>query len=250
MKECYLVSAERFCKVPGKPIAYWVSDKMIEAFDGSVLYDVARPRQGMATTNNDLFLRYWYEVALNKTGFNMSDSVAAVKSRMKWFPITKGGTFRRWYGNFEYVVNYENDGRTICDYIDNTPGVKVKSNGRVINRELYFHKGMTWSTIASGLLGMRFVPNGFIFETKGSMCFTSDDLLYYLLGLYNSPVIQAFLAMVSPTLDYHEGPLGKTPVVVRESEKIDNVVKDCIEQSKRDWDSFETSWDFKKHPLI
>ena len=246
----YTANQDDFGKIPGGPIAYWTSDAMLKAFSNQILYDVARPRQGMATTNNDLFLRLWSEVSFKKMGLGCTSQEEALETKKKWFPVTKGGAFRRWYGNFDYVVNYENSGKTICDYIDTTPGVKVKSNGRVINRDLYFHKGMTWSTIASGPFGMRYVPNGFIFETKGSMCFTSDDLLDYILGLYNSPVIQCFLQMVSPTLDYHEGPLGKTPVLIKKNEQINQLVEENVKSSKTDWDSFENSWDFKKHPLF
>ena len=246
----YATDQSNFSKIPGKPIAYWASKEMLEAFDNKILYDVARPRQGMATTNNDLFLRLWHEISFSAMGVGCTSQENALETQRKWFPVTKGGTFRRWYGNFDYVVNYENSGKTICDYIDNTPGVKVKSNGRVINRELYFHEGMTWSTIASGPFGMRYVPNGFIFETKGSMCFTSKELLYYLLGLYNTSVIQSFLQMVSPTLDYHEGPLGKTPVIIKQSEEIDQIVRENITLSHNDWDSYETSWDFMRNPLV
>ena len=246
----YTANQDDFGKIPGGAIAYWTSDAMLKAFSNQILYDVARPRQGMATTNNDLFLRLWSEVSFKKMGLGCTSQEEALETKKKWFPVTKGGAFRRWYGNFDYVVNYENSGKTICDYIDTTPGVKVKSNGRVINRDLYFHKGMTWSTIASGPFGMRYVPNGFIFETKGSMCFTSDDLLDYILGLYNSPVIQCFLQMVSPTLDYHEGPLGKTPVLIKKNEQINQLVEENVKSSKTDWDSFENSWDFKKHPLF
>jgi len=246
----YTANQDDFGKIPGGAIAYWTSDAMLKAFSNQILYDVARPRQGMATTNNDLFLRLWSEVSFKKMGLGCTSQEEALETKKKWFPVTKGGAFRRWYGNFDYVVNYENSGKTICDYIDTTPGVKVKSNGRVINRDLYFHKGMTWSTIASGPFGMRYVPNGFIFETKGSMCFTSDDLLDYILGLYNSPVIQCFLQMVSPTLDYHEGPLGKAPVLIKKNEQINQLVEENVKSSKTDWDSFENSWDFKKHPLF
>ena len=246
----YTANQDDFGKIPGGAIAYWTSDAMLKAFSNQILYDVARPRQGMATTNNDLFLRLWSEVSFKKMGLGCTSQEEALEIKKKWFPVTKGGAFRRWYGNFDYVVNYENSGKTICDYIDTTPGAKVKSNGRVINRDLYFHKGMTWSTIASGPFGMRYVPNGFIFETKGSMCFTSDDLLDYILGLYNSPVIQCFLQMVSPTLDYHEGPLGKTPVLIKKNKQINQLVEENVKSSKNDWDSFENSWDFKKHPLL
>ena len=249
-KNRYTANQDDFGKIPGGAIAYWTSDAMLKAFSNQILYDVARPRQGMATTNNDLFLRLWSEVSFKKIGLGCTSQEEALETKKKWFPVTKGGAFRRWYGNFDYVVNYENSGKTICDYIDTTPGAKVKSNGRVINRDLYFHKGMTWSTIASGPFGMRYVPNGFIFETKGSMCFTSDDLLDYILGLNNSPVIQCFLQMVSPTLDYHEGPLGKTPVLIKKNEQINQLVEENVKSSKTDWDSFENSWDFKKHPLF
>ena len=249
-KERYSAKEENYEKIPGKPIAYWTSKEMLAAFDNKILYDVARPRQGMATTNNDLFLRFWHEIPFRKMGIGCTSQENALETHKKWFPVTKGGSFRRWYGNFDYVVNYENSGKTICDYIDNTPGVRVKSNGRVINRDLYFHEGMTWSTIASGPFGMRYVPSGFIFETKGSMCFTSKELLPYLLGLYNTPVIQCFLQMVSPTLDYHEGPLGKTPVIIKPNEKIEQLVEKNINLSRNDWDAFETSWDFQRHPLL
>ena len=249
-KERYSAKKENYEKIPGKPIAYWTSKEMLEAFDNKILYDVARPRQGMATTNNALFLRFWHEISFGKMGIGCTSQENALETHKKWFPVTKGGSFRRWYGNFDYVVNYENSGKTICDYIDNTPGVRVKSNGRVINRDLYFHEGMTWSTIAYGPFGMRYVPSGFIFETKGSMCFTSKELLPYLLGLYNTPVIQSFLQMVSPTLDYHEGPLGKTPVIIKPNEKIEQLVEKNINLSRNDWDSLETSWDFQHHPLL
>ena len=249
-QERYSAKEENYEKIPGKPIAYWTSKEMLAAFDNKILYDVARPRQGMATTNNDLFLRFWHEISFWKMGIGCTSQENALETHKKWFPVTKGGSFRRWYGNFDYVVNYENSGKTICDYIDNTPGVRVKSNGRVINRDLYFHEGMTWSTIASGPFGMRYVPSGFIFETKGSMCFTSKELLPYLLGLYNTPVIQSFLQIVSPTLDYHEGPLGKTPVVIKPNEKIEELVEKNINSSRNDWDAFENSWDFQHHPLL
>ena len=246
----YVANQCDFSIVPGSPVVYWASENILKAFDNKILYDVARPRQGMATTNNDLFLRLWYEISTFKMGIGCRDQEDAQKTGKKWFPVTKGGSFRRWYGNFEYVVNYENKGDTICKYIDNTPGVKVKSNGRIINRDMYFHEGMTWSTIASGLFGMRYVPDGFIFETKGSMCFTNKEKLLYLLGLYNSPVIQCFLQILSPTLDYHEGPLGKTPVIIKQNDSIDLLVTDNVKLSKIDWDSRELSWDFERHPLV
>ena len=245
----YVACSDNFAKIPGAPVAYWVSENAYKAFDGKTLYDVAKPRQGLATTNNDLFLKLWFEVLEHKIGFGLNKEEAR-NSLKKWFPLNKGGSFRRWYGNFNYVVNYEDNGKTICDYIDNTPGVRVKSNGRIINRDMYFLRGMTWSTISSGLFSMRYVPDGFIFETKGAMCFADNDKLKYLLALYNTPVIQEYLKILSPTLDYHEGPLGKTPVIIKQGLNIDEKVDINISLSKSDWDSFETSWDFTIHPLL
>lgn len=247
----YESSQSNFSKIPGSPVAYWVSEAMISNYsNGQILYDVAQPRQGLATTNNNLFLKLWYEPSVQKIGFHMRNAQEALASGKKWFPCNKGGIFCRWYGNNSYVVNYENGGRTICEYIDNDPHARVKSNGRVINKEYYFREGMTWSTVTSGLFSMRYVPFGFIFETKGSMCFSDKDILLYLLGLYNTKVIQEYLKMISPTLDYHEGPLGITPVVIKQDENIDNIVKNCVYSSRSDWDSFETSWDFQAHPFI
>lgn len=248
----YVAEQDNFSKIPGSPVAYWVSSNLMDAYNHKLLSQVAKPRQGMATTNNDLFLKLWFEPSIGKIGFSYGDSKSANESGAKWFPCNKGGGFRRWYGNNDYVVNYENNGKTICDYIDSTPGARVKSNGRVINRDLYFNEGMTWSSLSSGLFSMRYVPKGFIFETKGSMCFAKKDRLLYLLALYNTKVIQEYLGIVSPTLDYHEGPVGRTPVIFNQEKQqdIDNIVEKNVDICRTDWDSFETSWDFKKHPLL
>ena len=154
-----------FSKIPGGPIAYWVSCSLLNVFESpQKVSDYGMALQGSITGDNERFLRIWHEVNYEEIKFDAKCEEETLTA--KWFPHNKGGSFRKWYGNFDYVVNYENSGKTICDYIDNTPGVRVKSNGRVINRDLYFHEGMTWSTIASGPFGMRYVPSGFIFEQK------------------------------------------------------------------------------------
>ena len=239
--------SDNFAKIPGTPVAYWVSENGYKAFSGQILYDVAKPRQGLATSDNNRFLKIWHEVKYKKIGFRISGVDDAKKLDYKWFPCTKGGSFRRWYGNNEYIVNWENDGAEMKDYAAEL----YKNYTRTIkNIPLYFLRGMTWSTISSGLFSMRYVPEGFIFETKGAMCFSDDDKLLYLLGLYNTPVIQEYLRILSPTLDYHEGPLGRTPVIIKQDKKIDELVQNNISLSKSDWDAFETSWDFTKHPLL
>lgn len=243
----YIACSDNFAKIPGAPVAYWVSESAYKAFNGQRLYDVAKPRQGLATSDNNRFLKIWHEVKYKKIGFRISGVDDTKKFDYKWFPCTKGGSFRRWYGNNEYIVNWENDGAEMKDYAAEL----YKNYTRTIkNIPLYFLRGMTWSTISSGLFSMRYVPEGFIFETKGAMCFSDDDKLLYLLGLYNTPVIQEYLRILSPTLDYHEGPLGRTPVIIKQDKKIDELVQNNISLSKSDWDAFETSWDFTKHPLV
>jgi hypothetical protein len=138
------VAQDAFSAIPGSAVAYWVSDTVRDIFQKYDSFsDHAQTKQGLATTNNDLFLRFWHEVSINRIGFGCRSEDEADRTGRKWFPCNKGGSHRRWYGNNEYVVNYEKRGKTICDYIDNTPGVRVKSSGRVINRDFYFKPGIT-----------------------------------------------------------------------------------------------------------
>ena len=234
--------------IPSNPIAYWLSSTMFEIFRNSkTLAEVAKPRQGLATSDNDRFLRFWQEVSLDKIGFAIKGIEDQEQFNYKWFPCTKGGNFRRWYGNNFYVINWENDGEEIKEYAASL----YKNYTRTIkNIPLYFKKGLTWSTISSGLFSLRYVPEGFIFETKGAMCFVEDKYLYGVLALYNTNVMQNFLQVISPTLDYHEGSLGRTPIILESDSKIDEIATECVSLSKSDWDSFETSWDFQIHPLV
>lgn len=237
-----------FSKIPGSAIAYWLSNTMFNIFNTSkTLADVAKPRQGLATSDNDRFLKMWYEVPLGKIGFNITSIDDNNKFNYKWFPCTKGGSFRRWYGNNDYVVNWENDGFEIKTYAASL----YKNYTRTIkNIPFYFKKGLTWSTISSGLFSLRYVPQGFIFETKGAMCYVDDNYIYSVLALYNTKVMQEFLQVISPTLDYHEGSLGRTPILLENNSHINEISNDCVDMCKSDWDSFETSWDFKEHPLV
>jgi type II restriction/modification system DNA methylase subunit YeeA len=175
-------------------------------------------------------------------------------SELKWFPVNKGGEFRRWFGNNFFVVNFENNGKTICDYIDNTPGVKVKSNGRVINRDRYFREGLTWSTISSAEFSLRYSPQGSLFETKGAMIFFDDQTeTKAVLGLLNTKITSHLLKATSPTLDFHEGPIGRLPILI--SDVTINIeskarAEQAVDLAKSDWDAYETSWDFTTLPLL
>lgn len=238
-----ITSLEVFKAIPCNPIAYWLSPRLIEIFKSKKLSDVACTRQGLATGNNDLFLRMWFEIQYDDIKLDSTDYIQAMYTGKKWFPCNKGGEFRKWYGNRERVINWENNGKDIKDY-----------NGAVIrNPNYYFFEGGTWSSLSSGGFSMRYSPKGSIFESKGSMCFANDETdLPYIIGFLNSTVVSELLLALSPTLDYHEGPLSRVPVIIDKDKKqtVDELVNDNIKESKQDWDSFETSWDFKKHPLI
>ena len=235
----YRRDAETFKQIPGTPIAYWASDSVCMDFSQmSPLSDVARPRQGLATGDNNRFLREWWEPGkCSLTIWNLRSA--------KWYPCNKGGSFRKWYGNFEIVINWQDDGAEIKEY-----------QGSVIrNPSYYLHEGLTWGTISSSLLSMRYTPRGFIFESKGAMCFAEDAaIMKCCLGALNSSPAMRFLSILCPTLDFHEGPVGRVPVMdaidASTQQVICNTVDNCISTSKDDWDSFETSWDFKHSPLV
>ena len=240
----FIVNLKIYEAIPGAPIAYWASKGLITAFEKGVsLGEIAEPKQGLATGNNDLFLRRWYEVGQQNVYYCATDIIHAFATGKKWFPCTKGGSYRKWYGNNDYFVNWLENGKEIKSFA-----------GSVIrNSQYYFQEGGTWSTIASSDLAMRYSPKGFLFESKGSICFAKeqDDLLY-IIGLLNTKVTKQALLVLSPTLDYHEGPLSRVPVMIAAEKKarVDEFVGENIALSRCDWDSDETSWDFKKHPLI
>ena len=219
------------------------------AFSTDTIGDVAKPRQGLATGDNNRFLRLWHEIEITKFNSNCTSRENAAESKKKWFPCNKGGAFRKWYGNNDYVVNWENDGFEIRNFKDENG----KLRSRPQNMDYYFREGMTWSTISSSSLSMRYSPKGFMFETKGSVCFANDDSnLKYLLAMMNTPIVAEILLALSPTLDFHEGPLAKVPALIDTSVKteVTALADENISISKQDWDSFETSWNFTEHPLV
>ncbi|EJC1862790.1 BREX-1 system adenine-specific DNA-methyltransferase PglX [Escherichia coli] len=236
----YEAQPDNFKKIPGSPIAYWVNPKILSCFTlGTPVQVYSVPRQGFATGNNDLFLRRWSEISLTK--FSQFNSYMDDKNASKWFPCNKGGAYRKWFGNNDLVVNWDKNGAEMKSY-----------EGSVIrNERYYFKEGITWSTISSSYLSMRYSPEGFLFETKGSVCFSDNqDSLFYALALMNSPIAEKILEALSPTLDFHEGPVGKVPVIEKYKQEIVSQVRELIELSKSDWDEHESSWSFKNHPLL
>ena len=244
-KHIYYPNVEQlnFGKIPGAPIGYWVSPKIQEIFTSNLaLSAVCSPTQGLATADNARFLRSWFEVNHNRIGFGYENAALAARSQKKWFPTTKGGTFRRWFGNMYYVVNWENDGEELTNF-----------KGSVIrNRWRYFTKcGATWSTIASGKPSFRYFDKSWLFETKGSVCFPEDEKKNnIIMGYLNSPLVSAFLQTLAPTLDYHEGPMGRIPYMDIEDSNLSDLVETNIAISKSDWDAHETSWDFQRNELL
>lgn len=237
------ISSDRFSKIPGSPIAYWVSEKFANIFSESpLLINVAKPRKGLDTADNDRFTRLWYEVSKNNTSFNSENREMAIQSKKKWFPLNSGGRFRKWYGNFEKIINWENDGFEINNF----------NRAYVRGKDYYFKSGITWTKISSSKLGVRYTPNGFIFDSAGQCLFPEEDDIYYILAVLCSNIAFEVLKILNPTLNYQVGDFERIPIIKSSNYKkqIDSIVKQNINISKCDWDSVETSWDFIKHPLI
>lgn len=237
----YVSQQENFAKIPGSPVAYWASKLLMDDFKiGKPLGELSKPRQGMATTNNNRFLRLWFEI--KNIGFNYQNIKETTDCKYKWFPYNKGGSYRKWYGNNDYVVNWYNNGQELKDFTKDAPG------GRMNNVEFYFKPSISWSKISSGLFSSRFFLNGFIFDVSG--CSVFGEHLLYLLGFTNSIITREILKCVSPTLNYEVEHIKKLPVIFKFKNKVECLSKENIDISKTDWDSFETSWDFQTHPLL
>ena len=223
----YETRKENLSKIPGMPIAYWISEKMIEAFkNGIEIGKLASPKQGSTLGNNAEFLRLWHEVDSNSN---------------KWFPCMKGGAYRKWHGNISFVVNWENNGKIIKD----TGRATIRSE------QMLFKEGLTWSNITSGNPSFRYMPKGFFFESTGSVCFIEKTSLLYLLGFLNTCISTEISKILNPTLHLQSGDVAKFPLIISEEYKprIDAIVENCIQISKFDWDCFETARDFGRHPL-
>ena len=239
----YRRDAETFKQIPGTPIAYWASDALLDAFaNAKQLNEFGKPRQGLATGENARFVREWWEVDDQKSSYSCCSLEESVSSAYKWFPYNKGGDFRKWYGNNECVINWEDDGNSVREY-----------SGSVIrNPDCYFRPSITWSKISSGSIAFRFKPAGHVFDVAGTSVFSDAESLKYLQGACNSSVIMRVASMLSPTLNFEVGQIATYPIIQNEElePSVNSTVDSCRELSKTDWDSFETSWDFKRHPLL
>lgn len=235
-----------FEKIPGCPIGYWVSENLYSVFDNTPLGKISEIKQGLTTSNNERFIRYWSEVNFYNIGLNYTDSIKACESNLKWFPHNKGGSYRRWYGNLEYIVNYQNDGQEMKEF-QNT--LNQGWTARIKSREYYFHECLSWSMIASGVLGIRYYPHGTISNIAGPCIFDLSNI-YYFLGLLNTKIVKLCLDVMNPTLNNNVLDFNKIPIIYKDSLQTKEHVKNNIAISKLDWDAHETSWDFQENELI
>lgn len=239
----YRRDAETFRQIPGTPIAYWASTGLLDAFANShKLKDIAKPRVGLQTSDNARFIRLWHECSLGRTIFNCPDAARSFESEAKWYPHNKGGSFRRWFGNAEYLIEYKSNGESLR----NSEGASVIPN------EIAFKPALTYSRISSGLISFREQPAGWLFDSAAVVMYPENATFSYLLALLNSNVISSATLFLVPTLNAQPGDIAKLPVLIDESEfsAVNELSKRCWEIARLDWDSFETSWDFKRHPLV
>lgn len=247
----YFSEQKSFNQIPSSPIAYWVSDKVREIFGNSQkLGDITEPKVGLQSSNTDLFLKQWFEVSLIKIGFNISNNLDAENSKLKWFPINKGGEYRKWFGNNDYVVNWEKNGFDIKNFRDE----KGKQKSRPQNVEYYFREGLSWSRISSSKFAVRYNSKGFIFSDAGCAIFPDYKNISYFSSYLCSNIAFTNLLNINPTLNFQIGDISSLPIIFPSSEttkeKIDIITQECIDISKEDWDSRETSWDFIKNELL
>lgn len=247
----HFAQQDNFSKIPGRPVAYWVTDVVRNAFCNNLKLDEAfETRNGMSTTNNNLFLRMWFEPSREKCGLGSYNAISAQQSSKKWFRYNKGGEFRRWYGNNDYVVNWENNGEFLKAYVSARYGSYSKE---IRSEDRYFYESITWSGVTSSQTGFRYSPCGAIFDSGANGLFIQNsEILFYTLGYLNSKLVIELVKCVNPTINTGSGTIGKLPILIERNElyHVNRNVKACISLSQSDWDSFENSWDFQQHPLL
>ncbi|WP_105523313.1 MULTISPECIES: BREX-1 system adenine-specific DNA-methyltransferase PglX [Pseudomonas] len=245
----FRASVEDFKKISGSPIAYWMSAQMRNVFDSCVvLKEIGDTRQGMATSDNNRFLRAWFEVSFEKSCLNARTRDEAAKSSKKWFPYNKGGEFRKWFGNSDFFVNWEHDGKELLDYAASLYGSPTRTIKSISE---YFKPCISWSKISSGNLAMRYYPEGYLFDVAGCCIFSPEQSdLMFLLGYSNTIMVRELLASISPTLNFEAGQIASLPILALDRSTFAHTPEKLIQHAKNDWDSYETSWDFTSLPLL
>ncbi len=236
----FITQQENFEKIPGMPIVYWASNKIKNIFiKEKTILEFAKGKKGLSTGNNERFLRFWHEVVKGDVAFNEN----SFENNYTWFPINKGGNFKKWYGNNEYIINWKNNGSEIKNY-----------SGSVIRNESYYLKeSITWTMLSASSFGVRYSSAGKLFEGAGPSLFVNEKLnINYILALLCSKYSDYIIRMLNPTVNININDVLSIPIIIDEDNKliINNLAKENIDISKDDWDNFETSWDFQEHPLL
>lgn len=237
----FIACQDNYSKIPGSPIAYWASNELINNYQKGIRLDsVAQTKQGIKTADNERFLRLWHEVIFPDTSILSGGN-------QKWFPCNKGGSFRKWYGNNEYVINWEDNGREIKEYRDDNG----RQKSRPQNLQYMLREGLTYTNISISSFGVRYCPEGFIYDAAGSGIFCNDsEMLYYVLAFLTSKVAALITTIASPTMSFEVGQVSTLPLLIESRPDASELVKESIRISQYDWDMFESSWDFKNHPLV
>ena len=248
----FTLSNNEFKRIPGSPMAYWVSDRLRGVFEkGTPLEKLVDAKQGLATADNDQFLRRWHEVDQRKCGYGFECGDAAARSGKKWFPYNKGGEFRKWFGNQEFVVNWKYDGREIRGFGTENGG---RPRSRAQNTEYYFRPSVTWSFVSSSYFGVRYSDPGALFDVGGSCAFPAEYDHLWVTGLLCSKQTFEFMRVMNPTLNFQVGNVGALPVLKREinqpKTEINDVVRTLIEYTRIDWNTYERSWEFQCSPIL
>ena len=242
----YRVGQISFSKIPGVPVAYWISPEVLKLFDERTVGSIADAKSGMTTTDNTRFLRLWEEVNCQKIGFGYSNIADTQDMKYKWFPFCKGGDFRRWAGNESFVVNWFNNGEEIRVAAEGATG------GRLVNIDCALRECLVWTKISSANISLRMKKQGIFFSDAAPGVFANRETLYYLLALLNTKYANEIIKLINPTLNFVPGAVSSVPVKKDEKNKgkIIEIAEGNVQLSEQDWDSFETSWDFQKHPLF
>jgi type II restriction/modification system DNA methylase subunit YeeA len=248
----YTARQSDFRSIPGQPIAYWISERMRQCFqEGTPLGEIALARHGMTTSDTNRFLRRWSEVSTLKIGQRMPDRAEAKASMKKWFPYNKGGEYRRWYGNNEWLVNWENDGEELFDLARKIYGSPTRT---ISNGQFYFRPALTWSLISSSFFAVRCSDQGFLFDVGGSSAFPPDEWRECIAGFLCSSIAFDMLKVLNPTMNFPAGSVAGLPILqpqlLSRKSAIDTVVHEAVQLARTDWDSFETSWDFQTLPVL
>ena len=243
----YYASQDKYSMIPGAPIAYWVNSAVFDAFERYPnLASLCAVKNGMSTTDNNKFTRIWHECEFRKIGFNCANAQESIKSNCKWFPYNKGGEYRKWYGNMGVVVNWMDNGKEIKKAAEGATG------GRIVSQDYYFMRSVSWSKVSSGDFALRMYPQGFLFDVAGPGIFCDEKTQFYVLALLNSKLNIPFLKELYPTMNYEMGQVSSFPVKHDKviTDEIVKLAKENVSLAHIDWNNYENSWEFSKHPLI